>query len=59
MSKKKVLRCIIAYLILAAGIVLFFILNVGIGSVKISFREIVDIFFLGKGVLGFNIVKVL
>ncbi len=40
MSKKKTIRCIFAYLVLLAGIVLFLLLNVGIGSVKISLREI-------------------
>ena len=48
MSKKKIIRCIISYLILTLGIVLFFLLNVGIGSVKISFCEIINTFFAGN-----------
>lgn len=45
MSKKKTLRFIIAFVILLIGILVFFFLNIGIGSVKISLPEIFNSLF--------------
>ena len=45
MSKKKTLRFIIAFVILLIGILVFFSLNIGIGSVKISLSEIFNSLF--------------
>lgn len=45
MRKKKVIRCIIAFTVLITGILVFFLLNVGIGSVKISLSEIFSSIF--------------
>ncbi|MBP5564536.1 MAG: iron ABC transporter permease [Lachnospiraceae bacterium] len=45
MSRKKTIRCIVAFMILILGIFLFFLLNVGIGSVKITFPEIFKTLF--------------
>ncbi|MBP5528417.1 MAG: iron ABC transporter permease [Lachnospiraceae bacterium] len=42
MGKKKTLRYIIAFTVLVLGICVFFVLNVCIGSVKISLRDVLS-----------------
>lgn len=46
MGKKKTLRYIIAFTVLVLGICVFFVLNVCIGSVKISLKDVYDAIFL-------------
>jgi iron complex transport system permease protein len=45
MSKKKTIRCIVAFWILIIGIFIFFLLNVAIGSVRIDISQIVKSLF--------------
>lgn len=42
MGKKKTLRYIIAFTVLVLGICVFFVLNICIGSVKISLKDVYD-----------------
>ena len=46
MGRKKTLRYIIAFTVLVLGICVFFVLNVCIGSVKISLKDVYDAIFL-------------
>lgn len=46
MGRKKTLRYIIAFMVLVLGICVFFVLNVCIGSVKISLKDVYDAIFL-------------
>lgn len=46
MGKKKTLRYIIAFTVLVLGICVFFVLNVCIGSVKISLKDVYDAIFM-------------
>lgn len=46
MGRKKTLRYIIAFTVLVLGICVFFVLNVCIGSVKISLKDIYDAIFM-------------
>ena len=40
MSKKKTIRCIVAFMVLIIGIFAFFLLNIAIGSVRIDISQI-------------------
>jgi len=46
MGRKKTLRYIIAFTVLVLGICVFFVLNVCIGSVKISLKDVYDAIFM-------------